>query len=97
MCASVLGPGLKLCSNNAQCQGGNLTCTDSNGGNNLAVRGTTQGWNSGIYYNHTDYCVTGSGYGNTRIAEGYCSQNTLQILHQTCPTNYTMCQNGRCV
>jgi len=95
MCVSVSGAGANLCATHAQCQG-NTTCYDSDGGNNLAVRGITLGWNSGVYYNHTDYCVMGTGYGNKTIAEGYCSSNSVQILQQNCPGNQT-CSGGRCI
>jgi hypothetical protein len=43
------------------------TCTDSDGGNYPATKGSAYGYLNGTYYNGTDYCFNGA-----RVIEYYC-------------------------
>ena len=63
-----------------------LICTDSDGGNNPYVKGTTT-LGSQTY---TDSCST-----TNTLKEYYCANNQIQNYMVICPTGYT-CQDGAC-
>lgn len=70
-------------------------CTDSDGGQNTAVQGTTSGGGS-MYANtqNTDSCVS-----TNRVREWYCNAQTNSQIYSTltCSPGYYNCNNGACV
>ena len=78
----------------------NQTCTDSDGGINYNVRGTTSGYYNGTFITATDSCLLAPnlGAGTTNqsqyLGELYCSGNNLVPIVYTCPNG---CQDGACV
>ena len=70
------------------------SCSDSDGGWNGIVQGTTSGYYNGQPYSHTEYCID-----NTTVMEYYCSFNLYENNDPfDCIGNLTgNCSNGACV
>ena len=69
----------------------NITCTDSDGGNNIYVKGTASGYGLlvGEIISETDQCQT-----NGDIAEAVCSENGPGVNFINCPNG---CNDGACI
>ncbi len=73
-------------------------CSETDGGYNIALQGTTSGFRNYQYYSYTDYCLD-----NVTLVEFYCSFNraynsTAGCIYYTNSTNSTgFCINGACV
>ena len=68
------------------------SCTETDGGNNLVLQGTTSGYRAGSPYSYTDSCGN-----STYITEYYCSGIEYVIGMYNCANNYTTCSNGACI
>ena len=66
----------------------NYTCTDSDGGINFNVKGTTTGWYNGSLYTVNDSCKEGV------LTEYYCSGANINLTSHNCPSG---CSNGACI
>jgi hypothetical protein len=65
------------------------TCTDSDKGNNLAIKGTVTGTDSsGKSYSYSDSCLT-----PTLVKEYYCQTNKYNENNYNCTNG---CENGAC-
>ena len=71
----------------------NRACTDSDGGQNLYVKGSTTGWLNGVNTTKTDYCSMNNALGNP-LVEYYCMGYYLMGNTYTCPNG---CFNGACL
>jgi hypothetical protein len=79
---------------NGQCVTGNPdSCTDSDGGSNLFVKGTVSGYFDNIPYSKTEICLS-----STELLEYYCGGNYHYNFTYNCAGNMTSaCSNGACV
>jgi len=68
------------------------TCEDSDGGIVLNVTGTVSGYDNGVPYNYTDYCVN-----STTVMEYLCWQDECTNYPITCYYPYTICSDGKCI
>jgi len=87
------------CSNGACIQSNQTaTCTDSDGGPNLYIKGITKGLRaeSGQYEENEDACGNGNNYPQDFILEWYCNNNRASIFQvpTKCPNG---CSNGACI
>ena len=64
------------------------SCTDSDGGINTAVQGSTYGYLNASYYSHTDICLN-----SVTVREYFCSGNYEQNTLQNCTYG---CSGGKC-
>jgi hypothetical protein len=63
-------------------------CTDTDGGTNVYVRGTTRGYmNSGAFMNQTDFCM------NATLIDGYCQNSIAYNVSYPCTFG---CSAGTC-
>jgi hypothetical protein len=67
------------------------SCFDTDDGQNLAVRGTVSGFQSGHTYSLSDKCVSSSS-----LTEYYCQKDASQSISSLCPAG-TVCSSGACV
>ena len=65
-------------------------CTDSDGGNNINVKGITQGMRQAQLQNFTDSC-----FNSMSINEGYCNGDMLITSNYSCSSG-TICSDGAC-
>jgi hypothetical protein len=66
------------------------SCADTDGGNNIFVKGTISGLNSaGSSYSFTDVCLS-----DTALRENYCMENVATGINLNCSSG---CKNGACV
>ncbi len=85
------------CKPGYECQDGKCipfaspTCTDSDGGQNLEVKGTASGIDGGVPVSKTDSC-----YSTTIVNEAYCYNENIYQTSKTCPTGKA-CLDGACV
>lgn len=88
----------QICTGNVCVNQTTPTCSDTDGGRNFLVRGTVSGiLQTGLPYNLTDYCTSG-----THILEYLCSGSTPQSYLVGCSAPAGVgpgyiCQNGACV
>jgi hypothetical protein len=70
-------------------------CTDSDGGNNIYVKGTTKGYllDSSMYVEKSDYCVI-EGEENGRLVESFCYNGQVADINHDCPAG---CVDGECI
>ncbi|HYD03543.1 MAG TPA: hypothetical protein VEC16_04545 [Alphaproteobacteria bacterium] len=69
------------------------SCTDSDGGIVLDVKGNVTGFASSNKYTHNDFCET-----SVILTEWYCSGTSPAAINTSCATNTTTtCSAGRCV
>jgi hypothetical protein len=67
------------------------TCTDTDGGQNLLVNGTTYGWYNNQQYTYMDVCNNAF-----NITEYYCVGTNANYNVTQCPSGRT-CSSGKCV
>lgn len=72
-----------------QIYGNVIICTDSDGGNNLFLKGQTQDSSGNL---RTDYCMDNA----SDIAEFYCKDDTIYGNYTSCPSGYS-CSGGACI
>jgi hypothetical protein len=71
------------------------SCSDTDGGIVITVKGTVSGYSSGSPYSYTDFCVENS---TTSVKEYYCSGNNWYSYSYSCAGNVTTtCVDGACV
>ncbi|MCI0503340.1 hypothetical protein L0Y65_01360 [Candidatus Micrarchaeota archaeon] len=63
-------------------------CSDSDGGKNLLIRGTSQKRGQPAM---EDFCI-----GNGSVQENYCESGELKVETAACPAG-TLCENGACI
>lgn len=78
----------------------NMTCSDSDGGINRLVQGTTSGykWTMFGYKQDTqkDICIPFDRSSKNRVREFYCEGYTVIRQNIACPTG-TVCVKGACI
>jgi hypothetical protein len=67
------------------------SCSDTDGGQNVLVRGTVSGISNGKAFSFSDDCSSAS-----NVYEGYCQGSSSKAAILTCGAG-TICQNGACV
>jgi uncharacterized membrane protein YkoI len=91
-CSQIYGPNY-ICSDGACVKGEDISCTDSDNGDNIYVQGVTQmiPTREGYPNNFTDKCENGY------LQEGVCNElKVVNVVTHTCPTGYG-CENGACI
>lgn len=74
------------------------TCSDTDNGNNLFVRGTVSYWRPGYSQKYSDYCFSDYRY----VMEYYCGKDVspagsgMTAMSFACPEGY-ICRDGACV
>ncbi len=82
------------CSNGLCAQQANATCTDSDGGLNYSVKGTTKGVSTiGSYVEQPDYCDPITYPSGKGVIEFYCDNNVVTPASYECPNG---CEGGAC-
>jgi hypothetical protein len=70
------------------------SCTDTDGGSVVTVKGTVSGYQNNVPFSYDDTCLN-----NITLAELYCSSSKKPLnFTYNCNTNMTsICLNGACV
>lgn len=87
-CGDTVCEGAETQANCPQDCGYANSCSDTDGGNNIGIVGTTSGYYNNNAYSHTDSCA-----GDSIITEYYCSGNLEVSQQQSCQYG---CANGAC-
>jgi len=68
------------------------SCSDTDGGWNVNLKGTVYGFYNGLNYSYTDFCTA-----NKTLTEYYCSGGLSNSDTLDCTLNTSYCVNGACV
>ncbi len=68
-----------------------IVCTDTDGGQNIWIKGTTTGIRQAKLQTVTDSC-----FNSTRVYENYCVYDRIATNGTDCPAGYN-CKDGACI